>query len=125
EPFPTPEVRYTSVAVDVTQDPYCLPNAYTLPQDVQVLHFLVGTAPTTVCTTPTSLQKVLVPSVVGFSQQEATSALEDAGFYVRFAAEASTQPAGTVIYQSPGGGLSEFQTSTITVTIAKPPSAAG
>ena len=31
ESFPTPEVRYLSVAVDVTQRPYCLPNAYTLP----------------------------------------------------------------------------------------------
>ena len=28
--FPTPDVGYVSVAVDVTQDPYCLPNPYTL-----------------------------------------------------------------------------------------------
>ncbi len=125
EPFPTPDVRYTSIAVDVTQDPYCLPNAYTLPQHVEVLHFIAGTAPTTVCATPTSLQKVLVPSVVGFSQQDATSTLEGAGFYVRIAVASSTQPAGTVIYQTPGGGLAEFQTSTITVTISKPPKTAG
>ncbi|HTG47044.1 MAG TPA: transglycosylase domain-containing protein [Actinomycetota bacterium] len=121
ESFPTPDVRYTSVAVDVTQDPYCLPNAFTLPQNVEVLHFIAGTAPTAVCTTPTSLQRVLVPSVVGFPQGDATSMLEGAGFYVRVALAASTQPAGTVIYQSPGGGLPEFQTSTITVTVAKLP----
>jgi penicillin-binding protein 1A len=125
ESFPTPDVRYTSIAVDVTQDPYCLPNAYTLPQHVEVLHFIAGTAPTTVCATPTSLQKVLVPSVVGFSQQDATSTLEGAGFYVRIAVASSTQPAGTVIYQTPGGGLAEFQTSTITVTISKPPKTGG
>ena len=95
------------------------------PQHVEVLHFIAGTAPTTVCATPTSLQKVLVPSVVGFSQQDATSTLEGAGFYVRIALASSTQPAGTVIYQTPGGGLAEFQTSTITVTISKPPKTAG
>jgi penicillin-binding protein 1A len=121
EAFPTPDVRYVTAAVDVTQQPYCLPNAFTLPQDVEVLHFIAGTAPTTVCTSPSSLQKVLVPSVVGLSQAAATSTLERSGFYVRFAEEASTQPSGTVIWQTPAGGIAQFQTSTITVTIAKPP----
>ena len=54
--FPTPEVGYVSVAVDVTQDPYCLPNPYTLPQNIDDLEFIAGTEPTKTCTTPTTLQ---------------------------------------------------------------------
>jgi penicillin-binding protein 1A len=121
EPFPTPDVDYLSIAVDVTQDPACLPNEFTLPQNVQTLSFIPGTEPTEVCTTPTSLQRVIVPSVIGRSQDEAVAMLEQAGFYVELEVEASTQPAGTVIYQGPVGGTSAFQTSTITVTVAQPP----
>ncbi|HZA60955.1 MAG TPA: transglycosylase domain-containing protein, partial [Actinomycetota bacterium] len=35
--FPTPDVDYVDVAVDVTQEPLCLPNRFTLPQNVDVL----------------------------------------------------------------------------------------
>ena len=121
ESFASPDVRYVTASVDITQQPYCLPNAFTLPQNIEVLHFIAGTAPTAACTSPSSLQKVLVPSVVGFPQDAATSALERSGFYVRIAEEVSTQPPDTVIWQTPAGGIAEFQTSTITVTIAKPP----
>ena len=54
--FPTPDVGYVSVAVDVTQSPYCLPNAYTLPQNIDTLQFIEGTEPTEMCTTPTTVQ---------------------------------------------------------------------
>ena len=54
--FPTPDVNYVAVAVDVTQNPYCLPNQYTLPQNIQTLEFIAGTEPTQTCTEPTSLQ---------------------------------------------------------------------
>ena len=119
ESFPTPEVRYLSVAVDVTQQPYCLPNEYTLPMDVEVLHFIAGTEPDQICTTPTAHQKVIVPSVVGFAQAEGLATLEQSGFYVQVRTEASTQPPGTIIYQAPAGGVPDFQTHTITVTVAK------
>jgi penicillin-binding protein 1A len=119
ESFPTPDVRYLSVAVDVTQRPYCLPNAYTLPMDVEVLHFIAGTEPDQICTTPTSHQKVIVPSVVGFAQADALATLEQSGFYVQVRTEASTQPVGTIIYQTPSGGVPDFQTNTVTITVAK------
>ena len=44
-PSRPPRCATSSVAVDVTQHPYCLPNAYTLPMDVEVLHFIAGTEP--------------------------------------------------------------------------------
>ncbi len=121
EQFPTPEVRYVDVAVDVTQHPYCLPNQNTLPMDIEILHFISGTEPNQVCTSPRSVQRVIVPSVVGFAEDEARATLEQSGFYVQVRAEASTQPVGTVIYQTPSGGISELQTSTITITIARAP----
>jgi penicillin-binding protein 1A len=121
EQFPTPEVRYVDVAVDVTQRPYCLPNENTLPMNIEVLHFISGTEPNQVCTSPKAVQRVIVPSVVGFTEDEARTTLEQSGFYVQVRSEPSTQPAGTVIYQDPSGGLTEPQTSTITITIARTP----
>ena len=118
--FPTPDVQYVGVAVDITQQPPCLPNGFTLPRNIDVLNFIVGTEPTETCTTPDSLQEVIVPSVVGFPQGDALTALELAGFYVQIETEGSTQPPGTAIYQSPPGGTTAFQTSTITVTVAIP-----
>jgi membrane peptidoglycan carboxypeptidase len=121
EQFPTHEVRYVDVAVDVTQRPYCLPNENTLPMNIEVLHFISGTEPNQVCTSPKAVQRVIVPSVVGFTEDEARTTLEQSGFYVQVRSEPSTQPAGTVIYQDPSGGLTEPQTSTITITIARTP----
>ncbi len=117
--FPTPDVGYLSVAVDVTQSPYCLPNAYTLPQHIDSLQFIQGTEPTEVCTTPTKVQAVPVPSVIGLDQVTAEIALEEAGFYVEVRIESSTQPAGTVIYQSPSAGTDAQQTSTVTITVSE------
>jgi penicillin-binding protein 1A len=125
EQFPTPEVRYLDVAVDVTQHPYCLPNEHTLPVDIEVLHFISGTEPSQVCTSPTSDERVIVPSVVGFAANDATTMLEQSGFYVQIRTEASTQPEGTVIYQTPSGGVTQPQTSTITITVARTPSPDG
>src|SRR4029453_18463841 len=117
----TPDVSYVSVAVDVTQQPMCLPNAYTLPQNVQVLQFIEGTEPREVCTSPRSLEQVVVPSVVGFAQTDATTTLESAGFYVEVEVEGSTQPPGAVLYQPPPGGPSAYQTGTVKITVAKDP----
>jgi len=117
--FPTPAVDYIAVAVDVTQSPYCLPNQFTLPQNIQTLEFIAGTEPTQACTNPTSLQSVPVPSVVGLSQAAAMTLLGDAGFYVKVLLEPSTQPPGTVISQSPAAGVTAYQTSTVTITVSK------
>jgi membrane peptidoglycan carboxypeptidase len=123
--FPTPEVNYVSVAVDITQDPYCLPNEYTLPQNIRTLPFIQGTQPTKICKTPTSAQLVTVPSVIGLDQTTAESRLGEAGFYVVVKLATSTQPAGTVIAQSPQAGTEAYTTSTVTITVAKDQSTGG
>ncbi len=123
--FPTPEVGYVSVSVDVTQSPPCLPNAYTLPTDIDTVQFIQGTEPTNVCTTPTRVQSVQVPSVIGLDQATATLLLEEAGFFVEARLEVSTQPPGTVIYQGPPAGTQATQTGVATITVstgdAEPP----
>lgn len=117
--FPTPDVNHVSVAVDVTQRPLCLPNRFTLPQDIQILDFVEGTQPTQTCETPTSLQSIALPSVIGLRQSLAQRRLERVGFYVEIHLADSTQPPGTVISQSPAAGTSALQTSTVTLTIAR------
>jgi penicillin-binding protein 1A len=124
-PFPTPDVNYVSVAVDITQDPYCIPNQYTVPQNIQTLPFIQGTQPTKICKTPTSAQLVTVPSVIGLDQAAAEARLTEAGFYVVVKVAASTQPAGTVISQSPQAGAEAYTTSTVTITVAKEKSPEG
>lgn len=116
--FPTPEVGYVSLAVDASQNPYCLPNPYTLPDNIQTLQFIDGTQPTKVCTTPTSSHLATVPSVIGLPEGDAQATLEQAGFNVQVRAAGSTQPPGTVVYQSPSPGTSAYQTSTVTITVS-------
>ena len=116
--FPDPAVGSVSVTVDATQEPYCLPNPFTLPQNIQTLQFLEGTEPTKVCSSPSSLQRVLVPSAIGWSESLAIEGLTEAGFYVDVRTAPSTQPDGTVILQIPPAGTEAFQTSTVTITVS-------
>ncbi len=116
--FPTPDVGYVTVAVDITQDPYCTPNPYTLPQNIDYLEFIDGTQPTKTCKTPTSLQNVAVPSVIGMTQAGAEEVLSAAGFVVVVEVTPSTQPPGTVIYQTPSAGTQAYQTSAVTITVS-------
>jgi penicillin-binding protein 1A len=116
--FPNPDVGFVSATVDATQEPYCLPNAFTLPQNIQSLQFIAGTEPTKVCTTPSSLQQVLIPSAIGWSELLAIEGLTEAGFYVDVKTAPSTQPNGTVIQQVPAAGTEAFQTSTVTITVS-------
>jgi penicillin-binding protein 1A len=117
--FPTPDVSYVSVSVDTTQDPLCLPNQYTLPQNIDTIPFIQGTQPTKVCKEPSSAQKVSVPSAIGLGQRAAEDLLQRAGFYVVVRLTDSTQPVGTVIAQNPQAGTSAYQTSTVTITVSK------
>jgi penicillin-binding protein 1A len=121
EEFPNPQVGFVSVAVDATQEPYCLPNPFTLPQNIQSMEFIVGTEPRATCTSPSSLQEVAVPSAIGLMEPLAIEGLTDAGFYVDVRTAPSTQPNGTVILQEPSAGTEAFQTSTVTITIAWTP----
>jgi penicillin-binding protein 1A len=118
-PFPDPDVGYVSVTVDASQQPYCLPNAFTLPQNIETLQFVIGSEPTEVCTSPDALQRVTVPSAIGAEEATAIEVLTSAGFYVDVRAERSTQPPGTVISQTPAAGTREFQTRTVTLTVAR------
>ena len=122
-PFPSPSVRYVSVAVDITQTPYCLPNQFTLPANIRTLQFIEGVQPRKICTTPTSSRLVNVPSVIGRSQASATAVLDRAGFNVQVQVAPSTLPAGSVIAQSPTAGTSLYQTSTVTITVSQAPPA--
>jgi hypothetical protein len=117
--FPNPDVGSVAVAVDATQQPYCLPNQFTLPQNIQTLEFIAETEPTKVCTTPSTLQRVLVPSTIGTSEPLAIEGLTEAGFYVEVTTAPSTQPNGTVILQDPAAGTQAYQTSTVTITVSR------
>jgi membrane peptidoglycan carboxypeptidase len=116
--FPDPDVGFVTVAVDASQQPICLPNPFTLPQNVEMMQFTVGTEPTELCTSPSSLQEVLVPSAIGSTEEVAVEWLTDAGFYVDVRTAPSTQPNGTVIFQNPAPGTEAFQTSTVTITVS-------
>lgn len=73
----------------------------------------------TVSSGPSSID---VPSVVGFTQEEAQSALGDVGFEVSVeTASSSNVEKGKVISQSPGGGRSASVGSTITITVSTGP----
>jgi penicillin-binding protein 1A len=117
--FPDPDVGYVSIMVDATQQPYCLPNPFTLPQNVETIDFVIGFEPTEVCASPSSLQQVIVPSAIGAQEPVAIEILTEAGFYVRVKTARSTQPSGTVISQVPLAGTEELQTSTVTVTVSE------
>ncbi|MDP9331404.1 MAG: transglycosylase domain-containing protein [Actinomycetota bacterium] len=118
--FPRPEVGYVSVAVDVTQDTYCLPNQFTLPQNIETLQFIDGMEPRLTCTAPTALQSVSVPSVIGLPLSAAEEQLNLSGFYVKVVTVTSTQPKNTVVYQTPSAGVGAYQTSTVTISVARP-----
>jgi beta-lactam-binding protein with PASTA domain len=116
--FPNPDVGFVSVSVDASQEPNCLPNPFTLPQNIETLQFIEGTEPTKVCTSPSSLQEVLVPSTIGSAETIAIEALTQSGFYVEVLTAPSTQPKGTVLAQTPAAGTQAFQTSTVTITVS-------
>ena len=64
---------------------------------------------------------VEVPSVVGFTQSAATSALSRAGMDVSVVTASSDQAAGTVIAQEPVGGTEVRKGTTVTITVSTGP----
>jgi eukaryotic-like serine/threonine-protein kinase len=61
---------------------------------------------------------VEVPSVVGFTQSAATSALSKAGMDVSVVTTSSDQAAGIVISQDPPGGTQVKKGTTVTITVS-------
>ena len=64
---------------------------------------------------------VEVPSVVGFTQSAATSALSRAGMDVSVVTASSDQAAGSVISQDPVGGTQVRKGTTVTITVSTGP----
>ncbi len=62
---------------------------------------------------------VTVPNVVNDTQDVAETRLSDAGLTASVAQQTSSQPAGTVIAQTPSGGSSVQPNSTVTITVAQ------
>jgi serine/threonine-protein kinase len=62
---------------------------------------------------------VLVPSVVGMSEAEATAALTRAGFRVKSTRVPSSKPQGTVISQQPRGGSRAPKSSIVGITVSQ------
>lgn len=65
-------------------------------------------------------QLVDVPDVVGLAADDATKQLADAGFRTRVRQVASTEQAGTVIAQKPGGGSRGPRGQVIQINVARP-----
>ncbi|MEU6550619.1 Stk1 family PASTA domain-containing Ser/Thr kinase [Streptomyces sp. NPDC046915] len=76
---------------------------------------------TVALTVSTGTPKVTVPSVIGLSQDEATSKLQsdDYKFVVKTETRVSTEDPGSVLDQDPIGGKQVQKGSTITITVAK------
>ena len=70
-------------------------------------------------------KQVAVPNVVGMSQDNATTTLQQAGFEVSStSAPSDSTPEGIVSDQSPGGGTQAAKGSTVTITVSSGPSTA-
>jgi serine/threonine-protein kinase len=69
--------------------------------------------------------RVAVPGVVGMDQDEAESALQDAGFDVNVNEQPSPQPEGVVTAQSPSEGQQRPRGSTVTITVSTGPGDGG
>ena len=116
EKFRRPDFGYVAVPVDIRRG--CLPNRWTLPQDIAVITYIAGTQPTRYCSLPGGPQLVPIPSVVGMTQEKATKLLESYAFIVVVQTVDSLNPAGTVLAVDPGPGTKVLQGATVTLTVA-------
>src|SRR6266545_4051929 len=118
KPFPTSNVQFVSLRIDVTQG--CLANPYTPPQNIDTQTFIAGTEPRLkVCKQPTTYQPLPVPSAVGLREGTAIDLLRSAGFAANVVYAPSDQRAGTVIAQDPQAGQQALQASTVTLTVSQ------
>jgi hypothetical protein len=118
QPFPTSNVQYVALRIDVTQG--CLANPYTPPQNVDTQTFIAGTEPRfKVCRQPTSYQLLPVPSAIGLREGPAIDLLRSTGFAASVVYAPSDQRVGTVIAQDPQAGQRALQTSTVTITVSQ------
>jgi hypothetical protein len=64
---------------------------------------------------------VTVPNVVGQTQEDGTTTVEAEGLVIAVVTAVSSQPAGTIIAQSPPGGTLVLPGSTVTLTVSSGP----
>lgn len=116
EMFRKPAFGYVSVAVDVRRG--CLPNRWTLPEDIARVTYIAGTQPTRQCTEPSGAQLVRIPSVVGLSEERAVELLQSYGFKAFVTSIDSVELEGTVVWADPAAGTRVFQGTTVTLTVS-------
>ena len=114
--FTQPSGGFVTVAID-TRESGCLASSST-PGEFRVsATFIAGTEPTKTC--KIKGESIEVPSVIGFSVDEAIDEIESLGLSVSVQDRETTGfPPGTVVDQSPGGGDSAPQGSTVTIFVA-------
>jgi 1A family penicillin-binding protein len=121
--FKRPSFRYVSVPVDVTRG--CLPNSWTLPEDIQVIQYFDGTQPAYRCNEPSGPQMIAVPSVIGMSEEAAVALLKSYVFTVYVTVDDAPGAQGVVLSQDPAAGTQALQTTIVTIHVASgtpPPS---
>jgi 1A family penicillin-binding protein len=121
--FRRPNFRYVAVPVDVTRG--CLPNTWTLPDDIQVIQYFDGTQPRYRCNQPSGPQPIAVPSVVGMSEEAAVALLKSYAFVVYVTVEDAPGAQGLVLSQDPAAGSIALQRTIVTIHVASgapPPS---
>jgi penicillin-binding protein 1A len=114
--FKQPTFVYVDVRVDRRR--WCLPNRWTLPTDIRVVHVLNGTQPNGWCTDPSGPQFVALPSVVGLSQDSAVNLLQSYGFGVLVDTRPSGGPPGVVLSQDPAPGQRTLQGGLVRITVS-------
>ena len=103
--FPAPPTRIDLVPVEVCSESHLLPTEF-CPQLTTVL-FEEGEQPTETCPIHAAPEETVVPDVRGLPVNEASALLETALFTVTAVDEpTSSEPAGTVVDQSPKAGTS-------------------
>ncbi|MGI5268250.1 Stk1 family PASTA domain-containing Ser/Thr kinase [Nonomuraea sp. CA-218870] len=68
-------------------------------------------------------EAVAVPGVLGMTEEDARSTLEDAGFKVKVVTQPSDQAQGTVIQQNPGEGAKLQPNLAVTIVVSEGPAA--
>jgi serine/threonine-protein kinase len=68
--------------------------------------------------------QVVVPTVLGETEERATQILEEAGFEVEITEVENPQPPGTVLEQDPRAGIEGDEGSTVTLTVSEGPGTA-
>jgi penicillin-binding protein 1A len=122
--FPSPATDLVTVVVDVTRD--CLRNRFTPSSDVGPVVYLRSEAPTEVCKEPSEPVSGVVAAVVGLPVATASAYLAAAGFGVVQRLRATDRAApGTVLAQSPLGGLTPQRGSAVIITVAADANGAG